>query len=452
MTTPNGRNKSRHPAAAVRLLDFSGAQAAASWVDVTSTGAPSVADAPTLGLDSANALQISQGSAAAAYIARYRYYNAAGWDCRGSDLWSLAMRYPTDTYLPSRFRVGSSGTLEVTLSSDGDGVFTNNLLITLGGGGTFCGLPEMYRNVWTWNTSDMTPGGAINLASVKNVRLKLNTAAATDSMVIQGLWNGRRASPFVCVVFDDGWASQGLGASEAANIANARGIKLTHYVIPALIDGSDGSTYLSEAELVSIYAAGNAVAVHGTGPAGAGSLVDYADAGLAHVLSQQSWVQARGYDWRHYAYPGGAYNADVLNVMGRLEMLTARSLAGISYTAGPPETYPSRGSYYLQSVSVAGPPRWLTLNAAPLSSTLTLTQVKTYIDLAIKKGEGIILYGHKLGGAADSLTFTTTDFTALCDFILLRRQQGLIDALTVPQAYDSVQGRALIAASRTARA
>lgn len=444
MIYPNGRIKSAHPFAEVRLLDFEGSQAAANWVDVTSTGTPSKADAPQYGIDSTNALQITQSLADATYLARYRFYNASGWDCSKSDQFTIAIQYP-DGHLPSRQRVGSSGTLELAMSSDGDGVFTNNALVTLGGGGTFCGVPEMGRNVWTWNRSDMSAGGTINWSSVKNIRLRLNTASATDTMIIQGLWCGRRASPVVSIVFDDGWASAGLGASEACTIANAAGIKLTLSVIPALSDASDGSTYLAAAEIASIFAAGNSITVHGTGPSGVGDLTDYADSGLAHVASQQEWCRVRGYDYQHYVYPGGAFNDDVLRVMRTLGMKTARTLSGISYDAGPPVQYASRGSYYGFTPHIAGMPDWLRMNACPLNNVLTLTQVFTEVDKAIKKGEGIILYGHKLGGAADSLTFVTSDFTSLIAGLALRQRYGLCDVLTVPQMFEAYGGK------RTAR-
>lgn len=446
MIIPNGRIKT-HPYAEVRLLDFEGTQAASNWVDVTSTGTPSIADAAGYGIDSDNALQITQSLADATYLARYRFYNASGWDCSKSDVFTLAFTYPPD-HLPSRQRVGSSGTLEVAFSSDGDGVFTNNLLITLGGGGTYCGLPEMGRNVFSWNVSDMTPGGTINRASIKNIRFRLNTASATDTIIIQGLWCGRRGSPVVCVVADDGWASQGLGANEMCTLANAQDIKMTLYVIPALSEGSDGSTYISESEITDIDAAGNSIAVHGTGPEGVGDLTDFSDGGYAEVAAAQAWVRARNYDWQHYAYPGGAFNADVLATMRSLGMLSARTLAGISYDAGPPVQFASRGSYYCNGTQIGGMPNWHSMNACPLNNQLTLAQVQAQVDRAIKKGESIILYGHKLGGAADSLTFTTSDFTSLMAYLARKRRDGLCDIMTIPQMHQAMTTRMRPAATR----
>lgn len=496
MILPNGRIKTKHPFAEVRLLDFQGSQAAANWTDNGSQGTASREDAPSYGLDSTNALKIVQANTGGSYRSRWNLYNAAGWDCSKSDQFTLAVEYAPG-HLPSRQRVGSSGTVELTFSSNGAATFTNNELFILGGGGAHCGVPEVGRNVWTFNRSDRTSGtDNINWAGVTNVRLALNTASATDEIHILGLWCGRRALPAIAITFDDGWASQGLGASEACTIANSYGIPLTLYVIPALSDGSDGSTYLSAAEIEAIHAAGNAICVHGTGPLGVGDLTDYEDFGYAHVAAQQEWCRARGYEYQHYCYPGGAFNDGVLDVMRRLGMETARTLSGQSYTyqtwaaatayavgtyraptvpngfrysvesisgtgtsGGTEPVWPttlgatvidnaganqitwkcrrfqtaSRGSYYPFTPHIAGMPNWLSMNAMPLNNLLTLSQSLAELDKAIKKGEGILPYGHKLGAVADSLTYVTSDFDSYCAGVARRRDQGLCDPMTIPQ-------------------
>lgn len=502
MILPNGRIKTAHPFAEVRLLNFEGAQAAANWViGAGATGTPSIADAPEYGIDSTNALRIAQADASASRVAQYRFYNAAGWDCSKSDVFTLAWEYAAGQ-LPSRSRSGGGGSITVLMSSDGDNVFTNNATIAIAGGGAWCGLPTMGRNVMSWLKSNATVSG-IDWSNVTNIRFSLNTTNATDAINIQGLWCGRRMSPVVSIVFDDGWASAGLGANEACTIANAAGIPLTLSIIPGLSEGSDGSTYLSEAEIAAIDAAGNSITVHGTGPAGVGSLVDYADSGRAQVAADQAWLQARGYDHQHFVYPGGGFNGQVLSVMRDLGFKTARTLAGTSYkgtawsagatvttdvtyrqptavfaasatdptpqyltylcTAGGttggtepnpwPTTrgetindngvewtcvanvWPSRISYYGITPSVAGMPSWYEMNACPLNNVLTLTQVLAEVDRMIAKGESIILYGHKLGGAADSLTFVTSDFTSLIAALALRQRHGLCDVMTIPQMY-----------------
>lgn len=418
----------------VRLLNCEGNQTASNWVEVASgSGIRSITDEPGFAIDSTNALRLTQSDATAVSgIVRYYNYNASGVDISGSDLWTMAVQWPDK---PSRWTAGS-GTVELCVSSNGAGTFTNNYLITLGGG-TVTGLPTLGRQVWTWKTSNMTAGsGGANLKSITNIRLRLSTASATDSVIIQGIWVGRKARSLCSITFDDGWATQGLGANEACTIANAAGIPLTLYVIPELIDGSDGSTYLSETELEAIHYAGNAVCVHGTGPSGVGNLTDYDDHGLAHVTEAQAWVRNKGYEWEHYAYPGGAFNGPVLSVMGQVGMKTARTLNGISYDAGPPEVYASRGSYHLFSTNIGGFNERYQVNASPLSATTqTLAQAIANVDLAISKGDSIVFYGHKIGATVDSLHWSVSDFTALCEHIKKRQTEGALEVVTMPQMY-----------------
>ena len=77
-----------------------------------------------------------------------------------------------------------------------------------------------------------------------------------------------------------------------------------------------------------------------------------------------------------------------------------------------------------------------------MSSVITLANSKAAVDVAIAKGEAIIFYGHKLGAVADTATWTTADFTALCDYLQLKQAQGLIECLTMPNFYRTYSGQA----------
>jgi len=61
--------------------------------------------------------------------------------------------------------------------------------------------------------------------------------------------------------------------------------------------------------------------------------------------------------------------------------------------------------------------------------------------LAISSKGALIFYGHKLAGAADSLTWVTSDYTELLDYIAQKRLDGLCDVVTIDQLYDSSYGR-----------
>ena len=151
-------------------------------------------------------------------------------------------------------------------------------------------------------------------------------------------------------------------------------------------------------------------------------------------MASRDWIRARGYEWEHIAYPGGAFSGAVKQAMARLSFKTGRTVRGWAYSAGPPEQYASQVSYEGCKSNVVGPGDWLEINASPLNSTQTLAQTKTALDTAISKGESIVYYGHRLG-TADSTHWTTADFTALCDYIQGYVLAGQLQAVTMPEFY-----------------
>jgi len=411
-----------------RLLDFEGVQSASNWVDVTSTGTFTITDNSNAGvLGSTNGVRFTQSDDTAVRLVRAYLHNASGWNCSGSDLWTLSALWDE---IPSRWKVGTNGAIELTISSDsGEGTFTNYKQITLLNG-TVTGLVTFGKNVMSWTNADWTgTGGTINYASIKNIRLRFNTSSATDSVTFTGLWNGRRSNPMVAVSFDDANA----GDVAAAATANSYGVPLTSYIITNFI--GQGSS-MTEANVATVYNNGfNAICGHNEN-----TLYDQVDFGYADVSSAVAWLKARGYDWQHYAYPGGGFSPDVWKVMRSNGILSARTLRGISYDAGPPIQYGSRISYEGISTNVDGVPDLYQINASPLNSSMTLTQSKAALDKAIKKGESIIFYGHKLGGSVDTVTWVTSDYDALMAYIGKKQRDGLLEAVTMPNFYEKSFG------------
>jgi len=223
----------------------------------------------------------------------------------------------------------------------------------------------------------------------------------------------------VAVTFDDGNA----GMSPLVPTANSYGVPFTSFIIPEFIDQGLSMTTANLATIASNPL--NAICGHNDNTL----WDDTVDYGMAEVANTVAWLKARGYEWQYYAYPGGGFNSDVWNVMQANGIVFARTLRGISYTAGPPTQYASRVSYEGISTQVDEVPDLYQVNASPLNNSMTLAQSKTALDTAIKKGESIIFYGHKLGGAVDSLTWLTTDFDALMAYIGQKQRQGLIEAV-----------------------
>jgi hypothetical protein len=413
----------------LRLLDFEGNQSAANWVDVTSTGDFTITDNPRAGVvGSENGLKYTQNDDTATRLVRAYLSNPSGWDCSKSDVWTLAALWEE---LPSRWRAGTNGAIELTISSDAaPGTFTNYKLITLLNG-VVTGLVTVGKNAMSWTNADWTgSGGTIDYSSIKNIRLRFNTASAKDSVTFTGFWNGRKSNSMVAVTFDDANA----GDVAAAATANSYGVPFTSFIIPEFIDQGSSMT-LADVKTIASNPL-NAICGHNDNTL----WDDTEDSGMAEVANTVAWLKEHGYDWQYYAYPGGGFNSDVWNVMRANGIVFARTLRGISYTAGPPTQYASRVSYEGVSTQVDGIPDPLQVNASPLNNSMTLAQSKTALDTAIKKGESIIFYGHKLGGATDSITWLTTDFDALMAYIKLKQDQGLIEAVNIPQFYKKNSG------------
>lgn len=430
MTRALGGLAKQLAASGTRILDFAGAQAAANWILYTSTGTPSIADTGAdYGIEGGGSLRITQADAVSSKTAAYRFYNSDGWNFGDAGgLFSLSCIFPA---YPARWVSGNAATIEIMISSDASGTFTNYKGITLFNG-TVTGVGGHNRQVASWRKADWTlTGGTLDWTAVKNIRLKVTSNGAAENVIFQGLWYQRRALPHLIMTFDDGFAD----CVSAASIATSVGIPLTCYVIPTLVEAS--GLYLTEAQIATLAAAGHSIAVHGVD-----TMHDSADYGLAEMTGQQAWVRARGYDWQHFAYPGGAFAAGPKAVMATLGMKTARTIRGYAYSAGPPEQWASQVSYEGCKSNIAGPTDWYEINASPMSSAQTLAQAKTALDTAIQKGESIVFYGHKLGAAADTTTWTTSDFTSLCAYAGNYIRQGVLRAVTMPEFYRRFSGTA----------
>lgn len=416
------------------ILDPGGNAAAANWVEASSTGAPAKAATGPAGalteLGIADAVQFEQKNPTAGSLIHGSWYlhNASGWNFGDANVQiTMGVTWPDRL---ARWISGNATNLELLISSDaGAGAFTNYKGITMFNG-TVTGTNFQGRAPTVWTGANMTmTGGTLDWTSIKNIRFRVYSNGAQERVWFQGLWINRRANPCVVVSLDDGNAE----AVSAASVANACGIPLTLYVIPELV-GASGA-YLTEGQIATLAAAGNAVAGHSqfTWPDRLQTIGEAAM--LAELRVIQEWLRARGYLWQHYAYPGGQFNGEIMRIMREAGFLSARSIRGQTYVAGPPEQWSAGGSYEGVKSSLAGVPDWYQLMASPLAVSQSLANAKAALDTAIARGESLIYYGHKIGAVADSVTWTTSDWTALMDYIALKVSQGLVDVMTIDQYY-----------------
>lgn len=247
---------------------------------------------------------------------------------------------------------------------------------------------------------DGTPSWANDMLAFR-VRLD-GAASARRTTDFEGLFTSR-ARPAVMVSFDDGWdSSYSVGHMEARR----RGIPLAHFLIPGLL-GSGG--YITLAQAQEMRAQGDYLGLHG---------LDRWDTDTRRIATDAAGLQALGIDTQHAAYPEGQVGDDQAWQATRAAMVAAGVRTARMTAAGsaPFSTPVLRG--------VNDP---LFLPAYPLNSWITLAQAQAAVDEAEASGGTVIFYAHKLGGTADSLTWVTSDYIALMDYIQQRRLVGAID-------------------------
>lgn len=337
-------------------------------------------------------------------------YHPAGIDISNADGFSLRVKY--NSAIPAYWQQATTNGLEVLLSSDGAGVYTNYKYMSVGGGSA-TGTPQYGVNTYTWAKSDFNgSGGTIDYTNITNIRLTLYSTNYTEDVTWMDLHVGRESEAWCVICMDDGDESQ----DAAVTTANAVGIPITLGIIQDLIDGVG---YLTTAQLVTHHAAGNGIAPHGNT-----SWIDDADDGFASMQANRAFIANNALSNlsdRHHFAVSGEINADVVTVLGKVGALSCRVIRGLAYDAGPPIRYKTFGSK--QTVATQyGVPNPYSVVATPVSGN-TLATLEGYVDAAISAKETLILYLHTVGVSSD---ITSSDWSDLCDYIAAAVADGTI--------------------------
>jgi len=125
---------------------------------------------------------------------------------------------------------------------------------------------------------------------------------------------------------------------------------------------------------------------------------------------------------KHFAYPQSSFSDLAVATLGSMGLHSAR--AGTS-------PFISMSQYGWLNPHLHG--------SLEMNNLTSLAQAKDRIDDAIILGVSINIFGHQIGAVADSLTWTTADFEALMDYIYQKKQQGLIDTLSLPNWFDQLE-------------
>lgn len=316
--------------------------------------------------------------------------------------------------LRNRYRTAAVG---IGLTS----YLANGANMTVGSGGRFTCATIPYAGAvsvqphWipkaAFGTLDGTPTFASPILSWR-FRLDSVVGQARD-IDMCGVVIGKQ-KPCVIVTFDDGWASSySIGHVEARK----REIPLTHYLIGSLLDRTDIG-YITAAQAVEMAGQGDYIGLHGANPWDADLSLPVSDK-AALIAKLGTSISA----FEHAAYPEGKIGDQELwqqmeTVLDSQGVKTAR-LAGIT---GEP------------TLCGYGDP--LALTAYPLNNTLSLAQAQAAIATAKSSGGTVIFYAHKLGAAADALTWVTSDYTALLDTVVTERNAGAVEVKTIKQWHD----------------
>lgn len=374
--------------------------AMADWT-VTNSGGAAVAKASgVLGANSIN-LSVPGTAGQSTYITQDQTIDLSA----ENGIWVL---------LRNRYRTVATGVGLTTYLANGSNM-------TVGSGGRFTCATVPYAGAvsvqphWIPKSAFGTLDGTPTFASpILSWRFRLDSVAGQQRDIdLCGVVIGKQ-KPCVIITFDDGWdTSYSVGHVQARK----REIPLTHYLIGSLLDRID-INYITTAQAQEMAGQGDYIGLHGAIPWDADLNLPASDK-AALVAKLGTSIS----NFEHASYPEGKIGDQELwkqmeTTLGNLDVKTSR-LAGVT---GEP------------TLLGYGDP--MALTSYPLNSTMSLAQAQSAVDTAISSGGTVIFYGHKIAGTADALTWVTSDYTTLLDYIVTKRNAGAIEVKTIKQWFD----------------
>lgn len=210
------------------------------------------------------------------------------------------------------------------------------------------------------------------------------------------------ANGIVSFTCDDNWRSQ---FTTARPILDKYLFPATAYIIADAVGtnaiGGEGAMTLAELQQLQsanrweIAAHASTLARHDTVGGFTALTAEQLD---AEHLAMKSWLKDNGFfGYEHLAYPQGCYNPTVID-RTRAWYVSARGTQGYANESWPPnDVHRIRGM--------------------GLDVGITLAAAKTRVDKAVAGKGWLPIFFHKIGATADSLTWTTSDFTNLVDYV-----------------------------------
>jgi peptidoglycan/xylan/chitin deacetylase (PgdA/CDA1 family) len=229
------------------------------------------------------------------------------------------------------------------------------------------------------------------------------------------------ADTTVSLTFDDGNANQ----MAAIPVLEDHGMEGTFYIIPSRIGRP--TTYMSWAQVQSIYDAGNEIGGHTMNHAHLTQISE--DAARAEICDGRQALLARGYPQASFAYPFGEHDDVTEGLVEECGYLSGRGVAGLQRDPGEADA---------ESIPPADP--WVVRTRGSVDVTDTLPEIKDWImdaeAVAQDSGEPawIPLVFHHIcdplvtncadPSGVDNAYITPADFDALLDWLQARAASG----------------------------
>ena len=259
---------------------------------------------------------------------------------------------------------------------------------------------------------------------IQKLRLVFNqNSASTCYAYIDAAYYEWAATGKMIIFADDGYASFN---TSAVPILDTYGYLATFGIVGSLIDSS--ATWLTSANLATLYAAGHDLAVHG-----ATSLDLLADnaARRADVKTNRDFLNDLGYTraTKHYVWPSGTFQLSagdptLKTILHELGFTDARGVTAGKFLCGSKGWHEGFWQYPILGVDAS-------------TSTATLD---AYMSFVASSGRiGALMY-HDIvaSGASGNTERNLSDFTADMAALDVYVQAGTIDVVTVSQAMKGI--------------
>lgn len=261
----------------------------------------------------------------------------------------------------------------------------------------FTPLPNHWNNIRIPINDLIFKGTANNQSLMKSFRLTTNSLAGkTNWIKFGGLKANAKPRTAITFSFDDSFETD---FSVAHQKLKSVGFPFITYTISNLVGTSFGGQRLSISQLKQIIDEGSFVGLHQTSLAS-----NFAEATLAEVDTMISeclkFLIDNGLENKgmyHLAYPHGAYNEDVIKVLKRYNVKSART------TNLKPQQSPVEDLYKLK---------------LGIQLSQTLQENISKLENCIKYGGLINIYGHKMTGQHSVIDDISPEvFNAFVDYI-----------------------------------